>query len=298
MPSESLSRRRLLSACSGTLAALAGCLSTGDTGPPGTASKSPSESGTGRPPGTAAGVTGTTVGDNGTTPATGTNPAPTADGPTVASLSVRDFFQYALSGTHPHVHRRADTQYVFVRVRSPAGPETVRRRLSLTLDGDPVDTADREPVPWLHDTVDVAFAVSKRRTYDRGELGYDGRPLRSLSPETIARLNDPPVFAVSALSVSPAALDAGERTTAIVRFTLADSGSGRGRFGASLKGNWVSGSNLVTATLDADTSREITARTTVVGEGSQARVRLDWGVDTWSTSIPVDDGTTTAAGTN
>lgn len=296
MPSPT-PRRRFLGACSGAFAVLGGCLSadTG-TGPntetPTTRSRTPSETTTdeaGSPPVTTSGETGSPSASPTQTPTTGP-----AGGPSIASLSVRDFFQYALSGTHPHVYRRANTQYVFVRVESAADAETVRRKLALTLDGEQAETAAREPVSWLNETVDVAIAVPKGETHDRGELSYGGDTLRPLSADRIERLNNPPVFEVSDLSVSPEELDEGEETTATVRFTLANTGPGRGTFGASLKGNYVSGSHLVTATLDAGSSREVTADTRVVGTPPRARVNLDWGSDDWTTGIPVvESGTAT-----
>lgn len=54
----------------------------------------------------------------------------------VASLSVADFIVYPLAGTHPHVHRVADTQYVVVGIDADRDAGTVRKRLALELDGE------------------------------------------------------------------------------------------------------------------------------------------------------------------
>lgn len=297
MPSERLTRRRLLGACGGTLAGLAGCLSTDAGTMPSTPTPVSSEPREQTAPGSTApgpAETSTTTGESGSPPDDGSPLTTTGSGagPTVASLAVRDFFQYALSGTHPHVHRSADTQYVFVRVETDADPDAVRRRLTLSLDGSEVPTAARRPVAWEHETVDVAFAVSKQETVERGTLTYGDHTLRSLADETVERLNNPPVFEVSGPSVSPTSLREGAERDATVRFTLNNDGDGRGTFGASLKGNYVSGSALVTATLDPGESREVATETTVVGRESGATVILDWGADTWSTTIPVADGGT------
>lgn len=176
-----------------------------------------------------------------------------------------------------------------VRAETPLAREVVRDRLTLELDGVSMPYADRQPVPWTHDTVDLAYAVSKDETVDRGRILFDGTAIRSLSAATIERLNTPPVFAVSDLAVAPKQVDAGERTTATVRFELANTGDGRGTFGASLTGNFISGAETVTATLDAATSRTVTAAVRIIGQGDAATVWLDWGVDRWSADITVVD---------
>jgi len=61
-------------------------------------------------------------------------------------------------------------------------------------------------------------------------------------------------------------MQAGEEKPATVQFDLANTGDG-GTFGARLKGNVVSGSNTVTATLDSGARREISASTEIVGKG-------------------------------
>lgn len=205
----------------------------------------------------------------------------------VESLSVADFILYPLSGTHPHVHRQAQTQYVVVRLDTSFPRETIQKRLTLKLDGDVMPFAEHQPVPWEHDTVDLAFAVPKTETFNGGQVLFDQTELRLFSDATIERLNNPPVFEVSEPSVSPNEISAGERTTATVRFEVANTGDGRGTFGASLTGNFLSGSNTVTATLDAGARREITAAVKIIGEGEEATVRLDWGSDEWSADIPV-----------
>ena len=88
---------------------------------------------------------------------------------------------------------------------------------------------------------------------------FDGTTLRALPGTTIDRLNEPPVFAVTDLSVSPDRIRASERTTATVRFTLENTGDGAGTFGASLSGNYLSGSETVTATLEPGAEREVNA---------------------------------------
>jgi len=70
---------------------------------------------------------------------------------------------------------------------------------------------------------------------------------------------------------------------------VTNTGEGRGTFGASLSGNFLSGSETVTATLDAGGKRTVTGSTKVIGEGEEATVRLDWGSDSWSNAIPVGE---------
>lgn len=89
---------------------------------------------------------------------------------TVDTVTVADFILYPLAGVHPHVHRRAGTQYVIVRTNTSVSDETLRERLMLELDGEAVPLASRQPVPWSHDTLDVAFAASKETTIDSGQV--------------------------------------------------------------------------------------------------------------------------------
>ncbi|GAB7094356.1 hypothetical protein JCM30237_15080 [Halolamina litorea] len=198
----------------------------------------------------------------------------------LTELSVADFFQYLLSGTHPTVHRKAGQQYVVVRLERGA-----RNHMTLYLDGEAVDRASREPVKE-DDTVTAVFAVSKDRTVERGELRLGGSTFRTLPPETISRLNEPPVFEVGEPSVSPAEIEPEQRTEVTVTFTVTNHGEGTGTFGASLSGP-ASGSDLVRTTLDPGEERELSPTTTRYGGEEQARVWLDWGVDRWSTEIPV-----------
>lgn len=266
MPARRLSRRRLVALSAATLTGLTGCSSQ-------------------------------ISGSKASTTATGSTPTETpptspagGDGPvTVADLSVTDFLLYLLSGTHPHVHNREGIQYVVVRTRGSVSTRTVRNGLTLELNGESVPLAARQPVPWQHDTDDVAFAVPKADTFDAGRVLFEHTALRSLSEETLTRLNQPPVFEVSTPSVSPAEIRPDEQTTATVRVTLTNTGRGRGTFGASLSGNFVSGSNSITATLDTGTDREITGSVPIIGESPKATVRLDWGVDQWAADIPVVD---------
>lgn len=264
MPSRTVPRRRLLET-SAALVTFSGCLSeTPESESGATCSPEPS---TDRTP----------------TPERGS-----ADGAVrVASLAVTDFLLYPLAGHHPHVHRKTGTQYIIARAATSYSRETVRERLTLELDGESVPLAERQPVPFEHDTVDLAFAVSKRDEFDDGRVLFDQTELRSPSDSTIARLNTPPVFKVSEPSVAPNEISAGEQTVATVQFDLANTGDGCGTFGASLSGNLVSGSNTVTATLAAGAQRAITASVDVVGEGDEATVRLDWGSNQWSGTVPV-----------
>lgn len=116
---------------------------------------------------------------------------------------------------------------------------------------------------------------------------FEQSELRPLSETTISRLNNPPVFELSDISASPSEIRAGGKKTATVQFDLANTGDGCGTFGASLKGNFVSGSNTVTATLASGARREITASAEIVGKDEEATIRLDWGSDEWSTGISV-----------
>ena len=254
MRSTRSSRRRLLATGVATLAGLAGCLSgPSDTSP----DLSPSETDT------------------------------SSESVSVASLSVADFIVYPLAGDHPHVHRAADTQYVVVSIDTDRDAETVRKRLALELDGETVELASRQPAPWRTETVERAFAVSKARTTGGGRLLSGGLRLTDLSAETVARLNSPPVFEVSEPSVQPAEISADEQTEATVTFGLANTGTGAGTFGASLKGNYVSGAATVTVNLDAESETEAEVSTSIVGDGEEATVRFDWGADEWVGRIPV-----------
>lgn len=104
------------------------------------------------------------------------------------------------------------------------------------------------------------------------------------------------MFEVSDPSVAPNEISPGERTTATVQFSLTNTGDGPGTFGASLKGNFVSGARTVTKTLDAGAEDEVAASVETVGEGDEASIRLDWGSEEWSTGIPVV-GTSTESNT-
>lgn len=216
------------------------------------------------------------------------SPSPSDSGAVqLAALSVADFVLYPLAGTHPHVHRRAGHQYVVVRIEGGADPDRTREQLSLELDGEPVALAERQPVPWANETVDVAFAVSKDRTTETGSLTFDGTTLRTLGSATVERLNTPPVFEVGTPSVSPSEIQAGEQVEATVEVGLSNVGDGPGTFGASLTGNYVSGSNTITQTLDAGATTSVSEVVTIAGEGEDARVRLDWGADEWVETVPV-----------
>lgn len=271
-----LSRRRILRAGPIVLVGLAGCLSP---------SESSASSTNSSPRSPTTGTTNTGTNDDG-------------EEPNVASIDVADFVLYPLAGTHPHVHRQAHTQYVIVRLTTSKPRDTLRIQLGLTLGKETFPLAERQPVPWDNDTVDFAFAVPKTETFDRGQIVFEQSVLCSLSESTISRLNNPPVFEISNLSASPSEIQSGERKTSTVRFDLANTGEGRGTFGASLKGNFVSGSNTVTARLDSGAKREIAASTEIVGEGDEAKIRLDWGSGEWSTSIPVSGTTETTESTS
>lgn len=246
------------------------------------------------------GLAGCTQTPDTSTRTTGPETATGTDGPAdpvrIEGLRVADFIEYPLSGTHPHVYRRANTQYVVVRVDSFVPDDPDRREVALELDGEPVSPAERQPVGWQYDTVDLAFAVSKDITVAGGQVLFDGTVVQSLSDATVHRLNNPPVFEVSPPSVSPQELDTTEVTDVTLRFTLTNAGSGAGTFGASLTTNYVSGSQTVTATLDPGTERAVTASDKVRPADDGATVGLDWGSDEWSTTIPVAERST-ASGT-
>jgi len=213
----------------------------------------------------------------------------------VDTLSVADFVLYPLAGVHPHVHRRSGMQYVLVRVVTSLDEDAVRKRLTLELDGASVPLAERQPVPWERETVDLAFAVSKTATVDAGRVLLDGTVRRSLAEATVERLNHPPVFEVGEPSVSPAEVEAGQRLDATIRADVTNVGSGRGTFGASLGSSYLSGSKTVTVALDTGAERELTGEIRIVGDDDAPTVRLDWGVDEWKTTVPVV-GTATATG--
>lgn len=263
MALQPCSRRRLIAASAAVIAGTAGCVSES----PGTATDSAT------PPERS--------------PDTETSTPPTASGVELVDLSVADFVLYPLSGTHPHVHRREGTQYVVVRVATESDWRAVSDGLTLHLDGESAALAERQPVSWNHDDVEVAFAVAKDRQFERGVLRFDGAALRELSAETITRLDNPPVFHVASPSVSPSEIPAGETVTATVTFSLSNDGAGAGTFGASLKGNYVSGANTVTATLEAGAEREVRTAVKLSGSGEEATVRLDWGADEWVEAVPV-----------
>lgn len=260
MAFQNLSRRRLGAGSVVAIAGGAGCLSAS------------SGEQTGSPSGSEEADTPTD--EPSTATATRTPPE------RLAELSVDDFIQYPLSGTHPTVHRKAGMQYVVVRLEQGAG-----NYVRLQLDGEAIERASRQPVE-RGDTVNVAFAVSKARTVERGELRLGGSTFRELPAETITRLNEPPVFEVGDPSVSPSEIEPEGETQVAVTFTVTNRGEGPGTFGASLSGP-ASGSDLVTATLDAGEQRELSPSTTRFGTGDEDRVWLDWGADRWSTEIPV-----------
>jgi hypothetical protein len=217
--------------------------------------------------------------------------------PQIASVSVSDFIQYALAGVHPHVHNRANVQYVVVGVdpsSTAVKPRAVRERLGLSLDDTTMERATEQPFPWQRQMVDVAFAVPKDETFDAGTVRFAGQKIEPLPAATIDRLNNPPVFAVSDLTVAPSEIDAGERTTATMRFTLSNTGDGQGTFGVSLQGNYASGSATVTATLDAGAEREVTGETEIIGRGDAVTVTVDWGVRARQFTIPIVGSTPTA----
>jgi len=275
---RALSRRRLLAA-TGSLVTLAGCLSDDS----GSGSQTPTSQTSASSP-------------TSSTDATTTTETQTPDRSVyIDSLTVADFFHYPLGGAHSHVHRRSGTQYVIVRLETSYSGDAVRTRSTVELDGESVPLADRQPVPFANDTVDVAFAVSKSEDFESGRLLFEDDELRSISASIIGRLNEPPMFEVSEPSVSPDEVPAGERTEATVRFDLTNRGEGRGTFGASVTGNYLSGSSTMTATLDPGARREVTGSVPVVGRDDAATVRLDWGADQWEGTVPVV-GTSTTSG--
>ncbi|MFQ3293373.1 MAG: hypothetical protein ACI9PP_000297 [Halobacteriales archaeon] len=285
-------RRELLSGVGVLLTGVAGCLETGpsDTG----TSASPKETPRNESTETTPPPTNETPDEN-TPPTheTTTTGTEIEDGTlAVDGLQVGDYLVYPLSGTHPHVHRREDTQYVIVWTATSFPAETVQDRLSLDLDGSGMPLANRQPVPWSRDTTDVAFAVPKDESFEGGRVRFDGTTLHSLEPAKIDRLNHPPLFEVGIPTVTPETLQAGEQARATVKFPLANEGEGTGTFGASFTGNFLSGSNTLTATLDPDAQREVSGQVRVHGEGDEATVRLDWGSNEWIGTIPVV-GTTT-----
>lgn len=219
------------------------------------------------------------------------------DSTRITALSVQDYVVYPLSGTHPHVHRRAKTQYIIVSVHPATEDRSIWNHLSLTLNAESMLLANQQPVPWENDTADVAFAIPKSATYDSGRVLIDGKEVHSLSTATLNRLNNPPVFAVSNVSVSPEEIQAGVTTDARVEFDVRNTGEASGEFAASLSGNYVSGSHTVTGTVEANGRRQFDATTTVVGSGDTALVRLDWGADQWRGSIPVVGEQSTESGT-
>lgn len=261
------SRRRALHAAAVALTGFAGCLAENQDEP-----ASPTPATSGPPP------------SESPTPTESPSGSPTVE---LVALSVADFIVYPLAGTHPHVHRRAGIQYVVVRIATELDWSAVSDGLTLELDGEVAALAERQPVSWDNDDVEVAFAVSKDREVDTGVLQFDGRTLRTLAPETIERLNRPPVFEVEPPTVRPDEVEAGEQVEATVGFGLSNVGDGAGTFGASLKGNHVSGADTVTRTLDAGAETTVTAVVALVGEGEEARVRLDWGADEWVETVPV-----------
>ena len=238
-----------------------------------------------------AGAAGCVADTSGTTPTSETPTTGTTDTPDegveLVNLSVADFVVYPLSGTHPHVHRRAGMQYVVARIATASDWGEVTDGLVLDLDGEAATLAERQPISWDHDDVEVAFAVSKDRQFERGTLRFEETTLRTLSAETVTRLNTPPVFDVSSPAVTPDEINAGETLSATVTFSLSNDGTSAGTFGASLKGNYVSGANTVTATLEAGAEREVEGTVKLHGRGDEATVRLDWGADEWATGVPV-----------
>lgn len=237
----------------------------------------------------AVGLAGCLSRDSPTDPSGGEADGDAAGDGGIASLSVRDYVIHPLAGVHPHVHRRADTQYVTVRVRAETDERTLRRRLSLTLDGAEMPLAERQPVPWQNKTGDVAFAVPKSTTYDDGRVRTGGTAAQSLSARTLARLNNPPTFAVGTVTASPEAIPVDEEREATVQFDVENTGDGAGEFAASLSGNYASGASTLTRAIEAGEQRRVEATTTVVGSGDTASLRLDWGTDRWHRAIPVVD---------
>lgn len=273
MASNDLTRRRLLRASVVTAVGLSGCLGeesaipTDTTSPSSHETASPSDETTTR----------TTAGDGSVA---------------VETLTVAEYILYALAGTHPHVHRRANRQYVVVHLETSMSRDRLSDRLTLELDGESVPQADRQPYSWQHETVDLAFAVPKDETVEAGRVLLDRTAVATLSNATLDRLNAPPEFEVSDPSVSPEAVLTGDEIDATVEFSLSNVGEGTGEFGASLTGNYLSGSKTMTATLDAGANRVVSGTTPIIGDSDEVPIRLDWGSDEWTTEIPVVDETT------
>lgn len=257
MPFDRPRRRKLLQAGAAGIAGIAGCLGSETATPDGSEQSS-----------------------------TETPAASTVEVLSVVDLSITDFLVYLVSGTHPYVHRRANRQYVVVRVDTDLGWGTVAERLRLDLDGITAALAERQPHTRGHDDLEIAFAVPKDRSIERTTLLYDGEPLRSLATESVERLNDPPIFEVTEPSVEPTELRAGEDITATVSFTLSNVGGGRGTFGATLMGS-LSGGSTVTETVAAGAETSVAATATVVGSDESAAVLLDWGSGSWRRELTV-----------
>lgn len=237
-------------------------------------------------------------GDSTDTPSGTASDDPALD---VEGVDVAAFFEYPLAGVHPHVYAREDTQFVLVEVDSAGeqSPRDVGDRLTLSVNGEPAPLADEQPVAW-NGPMRVAFAVPKGREFERGAVRHDGTVLHALDESTLERLNNPPTFAVSDLRVAPAELTVGEQVEATVRFTLSNTGEGSGTFGASLRGNYSSGSTTVTATVGAGAERTVVGGVEVVGRDQPVTIDVDWGADERQVEIPVvETGTTgTRTGTN
>jgi hypothetical protein len=187
---------------------------------------------------------------------------------------------------------------VIVGVATSLSADAVRERPTLELDGEPASLASRHPVPWERETVDLAFAVPKDGTVEAGRLLFDGAVVRSLAAATVARLNAPPAFEVGEPSVSPTEIGAGASVDATVRVDVTNVGDGRGTFGASLGSSYLSGSRTLTASLDAGAEREVTGSIPIGGDDAPT-VRLDWGADEWTTTVPVvGPATATGSGTS
>jgi len=265
------SRRHLLAGLAG-LSLTSGCLSGASSSP-----KPPENPQSTKPP--SSDEPGTSVSD-GTV--------------SIESVSVADFFEYPLAGTHPHVYNAPNRQFVLVRVATGRDPDAVRDALSVTLDGDPLRLANRQPVPWSGETVDVAFRVSKDRTVGAGSVAFQGNAIEALPETAIERLNAPPRFSVVEPTLeTPAEIEAGGTLNATVSVDVANEGPGDGTFGASLSGNYTSGSRTVTAPVDAGTTQSVSETVRIRGNGDAATVRLDWGLDTATFSVPVVGETTT-----
>lgn len=291
-PRHLLRRRRLLGAVGVLAAGTAGCISGPETADSRQTAPDTTDSDT---------TDSDTTDSDGTATQTTDDRTPSGDIPTVVDLSVADYIHYALAGVHPHVHRAPDTQYVLVRLETTASDDTVRQQLRLELDGTPMALAERRLLDWETETVDVAFAVPKGSLFDTGRVLFgsasatdERQELHSVSDETLDRLNEPPVFSVSDLSLSVSEVQEGEQVEATVRFSLENTGSGAGTFGASLKANYVSGSHTVTETLAAGAEQEVTGTVTLVGTSDHATVRLDWGSDEWTRDVPVVEGDTSS----